>query len=260
MSISQDHYDATTISFLSDIWGEGFMSPGGAKEASLVLKGLDLTGATVLDIGSGSGAISVLLVEKLGAARVIGIDVEQPVCHAASERIKRMQLQDKIEIRLVTPGLLDFENCKFDYIYSKDSIVHIPDKQELCSEVFRILKPGGWFAASDWLISHDREPSTEMQAYLKAEDLDFALASPKQYKEALKMANFFNIQFINRQEWHSEQVTNELFFLTGKENGRLKEQYGHQFIDEQVDIWQKMKIVASTGELCPHIFRAQKAY
>ena len=33
MSISQDHYDATTISFLSDIWGEGFMSPGGAKEA-----------------------------------------------------------------------------------------------------------------------------------------------------------------------------------------------------------------------------------
>ena len=162
MSISQDHYDATTISFLSDIWGEGFMSPGGAKEASLVLKGLDLTGATVLDIGSGSGAISVLLVEKLGAARVIGIDVEQPVCHAASERIKRMQLQDKIEIRLVTPGLLDFENCKFDYIYSKDSIVHIPDKQELCSEVFRILKPGGWFEASDWLILHDREPSTEM--------------------------------------------------------------------------------------------------
>ena len=260
MSAPQEHYDETTISFLSDIWGDGFMSPGGVEEASLVLEGLDLTGATVLDIGSGSGAISVLLVEKFAADKVIGIDVEEPVCKVASKRIEKMQLEKKIEIRLVTPGKLDFEDSKFDYVYSKDSIVHIPDKYNLCSEVFRVLKPGGWFAASDWLISHDGEPSTEMKAYLKAEDLDFALASPSQYKEALEMASFTNIQFINRQLWHSEQVNKELLFLTGKENGRLKEQHGDHFINEQVDIWKKMKIVASKGELCPHIFRAQKPF
>ena len=256
----EDHYDETTINFLSDLWGDGFMSPGGEKEASLVLKGLDLTGATVLDIGSGSGAISVLLVEKFAAGQVIGIDIEEPVCSAASERIKRKQLENKIEIRLVTPGRLEFEDSKFDYVYSKDSIVHIPDKKNLCSEVFRVLKPGGWFAASDWLIAHDSEPSPEMEAYLRAEDLDFALASPKIYREVLERALFSNVQFINRHVWHSKQVNKELLFLTGKENGRLRWLYGDHFVDEQVDIWKKMQIVASTGELCPHIFRAQKPY
>ena len=90
-----NHYDPITIAFLSDIWGDGFMSPGGGEEASLVVKGLDINGAKILDIGSGSGAIAVLLVEKLGAASVIGIDVEEPVCSASSERIKRLGLQNK---------------------------------------------------------------------------------------------------------------------------------------------------------------------
>jgi len=32
------------------------------------------------------------------------------------------------------------------------------------AEVFRALKPGGRFMASDWLISHDYAPAPEMAA------------------------------------------------------------------------------------------------
>jgi len=253
-----NHYDPITIAFLSDIWGDGFMSPGGGEEASLVVKGLDLNGAKILDIGSGSGAIAVLLVEKLGAASVIGIDVEEPVCSAASERIKRLGLQNKIEIRLVPPGPFDFHDDFFDCVYSKDSIVHIPDKENLSAEIYRILKPGGWFAASDWLISHDGPPSIDMRAYLKAEDLDFGMASPKRYKNALENAGFMNILFTNRNKWHLEEVQKELLFLTGKQKKRLEKEHGQEFVNEQIDIWEKMIRPVETGELCPHIFRAQK--
>ena len=77
-------YDDKHIAFLEDIWGEGFLSPGGAEEALRVTEGLDLGGKTVLDIGCGSGAIAVLLVQECGAARVVGIDVEDDVCAAAA--------------------------------------------------------------------------------------------------------------------------------------------------------------------------------
>ena len=51
------------------------MDAGGAEEATSVVAGLDLSGKRVLDIGCGSGAISVLLAAELGAGEVIGASV-----------------------------------------------------------------------------------------------------------------------------------------------------------------------------------------
>ena len=49
--MSDDLYDNAHIAFLEQMWGEGYLSPGGPEEVSRVLTGLDLTGKTVLDIG-----------------------------------------------------------------------------------------------------------------------------------------------------------------------------------------------------------------
>jgi len=61
----------------------------------------------------------------------------------------------------------------FDIVFSKDSIAHIADKEGLAADVFRLLRPGGWFVASDWLMGHDGEPSLAMREYLVAEGLEF---------------------------------------------------------------------------------------
>ena len=46
--------------------------------------------------------------------------------------------------------------------FSEDSIVYIPEKEALAADAFRVLKPGGWFVASDTLISNDEEPLPEV--------------------------------------------------------------------------------------------------
>ena len=75
------------------------------------------------------------------------------------------------------------------------------------------MKPGGQFAASDWLISHDGKPSPEMSEYIKAEGLDFAMASPGAYQEALAKAGFVEIELVNRNPWYSEIAAKELEWL-----------------------------------------------
>lgn len=251
-------YDDKHIAFLEDIWGEGFLSPGGAEEAKRVVEGLDLTGKRVLDIGCGSGAIAVLLARDLGAAEVVGIDVEDDVCDAARAYAVQQGLQDRVTIKRVEPGPLAFPDRSFDVVYSKDSIIHIPNKEELCRDVFRVLKPGGWFAASDWLISHDGEPSEAMKTYIAAEDLDFAMASPTRYETALIAAGFVNVDLRNRNPWYRDVARQELGFLTGAERARLERDHGADFIAAQEDTWRKMTAVLDSGEHCPHHLRGQR--
>ena len=43
----------------------------------------------------------------------------------------------------VWPGPLPFPPESFDIVFSKDAIVHIPDKHALMEDVYRVLKPGG---------------------------------------------------------------------------------------------------------------------
>ncbi|MFD2856085.1 methyltransferase domain-containing protein [Seohaeicola zhoushanensis] len=85
-----------------------------------MLDGLEVTGKRILDIGCGSGAIAVMLVRDLGAAHVTGIDVEAPVCAAATRRAAEAGLSGRIAIREVTPGPLAFSDASFDIVYSKD--------------------------------------------------------------------------------------------------------------------------------------------
>lgn len=250
-------YDDLHIGFLERLWGDGFLSPGGADEAMLVVEGLDLRGKRVLDIGSGSGAVACLLA-RAGAAEVIGIDVESPVCEAARRRVTAEGLSDKVRIDLVEPGPLPFEAEHFDLVYSKDSIIHIPDKETLCRDVWRVLKTGGWFAASDWLMSHDGPPSPEMAAYIKAEDLDFAMASPDRYRRAMVDAGFGDIELRNRNPWYAATAKEEYATLTGPERGSYEAAFGADFIAGQITTWTAMMTVLDSGEHCPHHIRGRK--
>ena len=176
MSKEEIHYDITHISFLEKLWGDGYMSPGGKKEINRLLNGLDLTEKKILDVGCGAGGITVSLVKDYGAKEVIGVDVEEDVVNSAIKRVVKNRLKDKIEILLIGKSNLPFEDNCFDIVFSKDSFVHIPDKEKIFSQVFKVLKPGGFFVFSDWLISHDQKPSKEMEYYLKLEDLGFGMA------------------------------------------------------------------------------------
>ena len=124
-------YDDLTVDFLEALWGDGYLSPGGPDEVARILAGLDLAGRTVLDIGCGSGGITVSLARDYGAAKVIGIDVEAPVCAKARARAEAAGLADRVEIRQVAPGPLPLPDASVDLVFSKDSIVHIPDKAAL---------------------------------------------------------------------------------------------------------------------------------
>ena len=238
MSKDEIHYDNTHITFLEKIWGDGFMSPGGKQEIEKLLKGLSLKEQKILDIGCGAGGITVSLINDYGAQKVIGVDVEKDVVKVARDRVSKNGLKDKIDILLVGKSRLPFNDNSFDLVFSKDSFVHISDKERIFNQVFKVLKPGGVFVFSDWLISHDHKPSKEMEYYLKLEDLGFGMASPLIYSKALKKSGFVAIKKNNRNKWYKDEARRELEILSGPSRKSYEEITSQSFIENQSFIFK----------------------
>ncbi len=251
-------YSGRLIDVLETLWGTGFLSPGGPDEVGRVVAGVDITGAAVLDIGCGAGGIDVTLVRDHGAGYVCGIDVEDTVLARARAVVEGAGYGGRIGCLKVAPGPLPFPPGSFDVVFSKDSIVHIPDKHALMLEVFRVLRPGGRFLASDWLIGHDGAPSAEMSAYIAAEGLDFGMASPERYRDAMAQAGFADVAIASRNEWYRDTARAELARLNGPMGKALADRVGQGFVDDNIGIWERMIPVLDTGEHCPTHLRARK--
>jgi phosphoethanolamine N-methyltransferase len=251
-------YDDESISFLETLWGEGYLSPGGPEEIRAVLDGFDLDGLTVLDIGCGSGGITLSLAEDYGAGRVVGIDVEQPVLDKAKQRAGERGLSGRVEFVRIDPGPYPFPDASFDIVFSKDAMIHIPDKEALFADIFRLLRPGGRFLASDWMIAHDDKPSPEMKAYLEQEGLSFNMASPERYRRAMEAAGFIDVGLRNRNPWYLEVARSELAAMEGDLYDKAVAAAGREIVDHNIGTWRAMLKVLESGEHCPHHLRARK--
>ncbi|MFZ2099160.1 MAG: methyltransferase domain-containing protein [Oricola sp.] len=258
MTGEEELYHNRLIAILEDIWGNGFLSPGGPEEVARLVAGTDFDGKAVLDIGCGAGGIDIALVANHRAGYVTGIDVEDTVIEHARMRIAEAGLSDRIGLVKVAPGPLPFPPNTFDIVFSKDSIVHIPDKHALMREVFRVLRPGGWFVASDWLIGHDGEPSEAMKLYIAAEGLDFGMASPNRYLDALHKAGFRYAETKSRNEWYRDVARHELERMKGPWRYEAERALGKDFVEHNIEIWSLMVPVLDAGEHCPTHIRGQK--
>lgn len=78
------------------------------------------TGSTVLDLGTGTGILGILLCGKTKLSKIYGIDLQEEVCQMAQRSVKLNNLEDRFEIINDNIKNLNtiFENCSIDAIVS----------------------------------------------------------------------------------------------------------------------------------------------
>lgn len=105
------------------------------------LDNLDLSGKTVIDFGCGSGILAIAAI-KLGAAKVIGIDIDQQALLASKDNAARNGVEDQIEVYLPKDQP---EGLVADVVVA--NILAGP-LRELSPIIKGLLKPGGQLAMS----------------------------------------------------------------------------------------------------------------
>lgn len=126
-----------------------------------------LDGATVLDLGCGSGR-DVFILSKLVGERgqVIGIDMTPEQLSVAEKHLEYHRQQfgyARSNVRLVSGYIEDLNGANIasesvDVVVSNCVVNLSPDKRRVFSEIFRVLKPGGELYFSD-VFAGRRVPS-----------------------------------------------------------------------------------------------------
>ena len=119
--------------------------------------GVDWTGATVLDVGSGTG-FYVEQWHKLGVRQVVGADITPK---AVEELSRRFPGDEFIELDVGAPSRDSrLATRDFSAVSAMDVLFHIVDDEayrRAFVNIASVLSPGGWFLWSDNFLHHDTE-------------------------------------------------------------------------------------------------------
>ena len=143
----------------------GFRERRNQESLALLLARLGITGGeSVLEIGCGTGALTLPLAAAIGArGRLVGVDISEPMLALARTRVGERGLPN-VTLMLGDAQVFAFEPAAFDLATSRMGVMFFADPKAAFRNIGGALKPGGrlvfacWAPLAEnrhWLISYE---------------------------------------------------------------------------------------------------------
>ncbi len=104
---------------------------------------------TILDIATGTGDFAIEAM-KLDPNKVVGVDISEGMLKLGIEKINKLQLDNKIELKLGDSENLPFPENSFDAITVGFGVRNFEHLEKGVSEIYRVLNQGGTLAVLEF--------------------------------------------------------------------------------------------------------------
>jgi SAM-dependent methyltransferase len=147
---AQRHY-WNTVAGPRWVASPGFRERRNQESLALLLTHLRLTGGeSVLEIGCGTGAVTLPLATAVGEhGRVVAVDIAEPMLNAARQRVDEAGARN-VTLLLGDAQVFPFEPAAFDVATSRMGVMFFADPVAAFRNIGGALKPDGRFVFACW--------------------------------------------------------------------------------------------------------------
>jgi len=133
-------------------WLSFFLENGLRKKfhnPEIILKGYIKPGDTAVDIGCGPGYFSIPMAKMTGkSGKVIPVDIQEKMLRRVDAYAKRYHVEDILQLTKCTTSDICVTD-KADFILSFWMVHEVRDVDALMKQIYKILKPGGFYLLSE---------------------------------------------------------------------------------------------------------------
>ena len=106
-------------------------------------------GWAAIDLGCGPSGIIELLAARVGpAGRVVGLDFNPDNVSLAQELVRERGLAN-VQVVQGDARHTGFPGSSFDLAHCRTLLINVPEPEGVVAEMARLVRPGGWVAASE---------------------------------------------------------------------------------------------------------------
>lgn len=251
-------YSESYCEMLETAYGPGMMSEGGAEAIETMFKGLEIDHKTALDIGFGLAGVPFYLAQE-HHMHATGIEVNPWLVEEATRRTPEVlaTLLDFIVYKPHSP--LPFSDNHFDIVFSKGVLTHLDKKDALFEEVYRVLKPGGYFVVNDWLSPYKDRWGARVQMMCERENLSLFAETKENYVDLFKKIGFKDVDCQDESLSYAKYNREIAERLQSKATAHeFSKKFGEVLRQEFVDSYQLIAEAMEEGELIVTLFKARK--
>jgi SAM-dependent methyltransferase len=152
----------------------------------------------VLDFGCGVG-VPTLSIARLAGCQVRGLNISHKQVAMARRLAAESGMDRQVAFDLYDGRRFPYGEDEFDREFFFESPCHVPNKELLASELYRVLRPGGSCVGQDWALTSTRISAADHRDYIQPIEVSccVSLLSMAEYGELFEQAGFASVHVID---------------------------------------------------------------
>jgi sterol 24-C-methyltransferase len=214
--IVNNYYNVSTL-FYEWGWGPSFhfapLYDGVPFQESLerhemaLVSDVIVAGSRVLDVGCGIGG-PARHIAKCTDAKITGLNINPMQISKATAMTKSAGLAHLIDYVEGDFCNMQFKDETFDSIYAIEATCHAPRREDVFSEIFRVLKKGSYFVAYEWCITEKYDPQNPQHRSLVAKiEHGDGLSSTINFRQCLAALENVGFEIIEYRDVYQKDRT-----------------------------------------------------